>query len=100
MLICDQHNSSVICSLLLSVSYSNCILRVWSLAKFVFLKSGRVKKDVDKTLAILTEAGTRHQELFTHTLFVWGITLWNIERTVALAELGRCYEMIEKEDGF
>lgn len=35
ILICDQHDSSVICSLSLLVSYSNCILRVWSLAKFI-----------------------------------------------------------------
>lgn len=79
----DQHNASVLCSLLVSVLHSSYILRVWSSAKFIFLKSEseELKKLFDVTLAIKTELGTNLQELFTHSLSVSDIIFWNVEST-------------------
>lgn len=58
-------------------------LRVWSLAKFIFLKSEReeLKKLFGIPLAIQTELNTSLQELFIHSVSVFSITFWHVEST-------------------
>lgn len=70
--------TSVICSLLLSCFIFQLYFKGVKFNKVHIsqIRKWRVKKGVDTTLAVQTEAGTSHQELFAHTLFVLGITLW------------------------
>lgn len=80
---------------------SNDILRVWSLARFTFLKSesDELKKLLDLTLAIQTELNISLQELFTHSVPVVSITFYHVEIIIseALAEIRLWYEIIWKD---